>query len=47
LYWAKGVKFISLEYALFFAIAIVGLIGWIKEYKGYKQTNEQAAQTSL
>ena len=36
LYWFKGVKFISLEYALFFILASKGLWDWIKEYKKYE-----------
>ncbi|OGZ97209.1 MAG: hypothetical protein A3I44_02100 [Candidatus Sungbacteria bacterium RIFCSPLOWO2_02_FULL_51_17] len=35
LYWSKGIKFVSLEYALFFVIASIGLIKWVKEYRGY------------
>lgn len=33
LYWSKGVKFISIEYLLFFFIASYGLVSWIKEFK--------------
>jgi nicotinamide mononucleotide transporter len=36
LYWYKGVKFVSLEYLLFFFIAIFGLINWLKIYKNNK-----------
>lgn len=36
LYWYKGVKFISLEYVLFFFIAFLGLINWYKIYKKHK-----------
>ena len=32
LYWSKGVKFVSIEYILFFFIAIYGLYSWLKEY---------------
>ena len=32
LYWSKGVKFVSIEYILFFFIAIYGLHSWLKEY---------------
>lgn len=34
-YWFKGVKFVSLEYGLFFIIASIGLMKWYKEYKAY------------
>ena len=37
LYWYKGVKFVSLEYLLFFFIAILGLKNWIKIYRNHKQ----------
>lgn len=33
LYWVKGVKFLSIEYALFFFIASYGCISWIKKFK--------------
>lgn len=33
LYWFKGVRFISIEYLLFFFIAIIGLINWTRIYK--------------
>jgi nicotinamide mononucleotide transporter len=33
LYWVKGVRFVSLEYVLFFFIASFGLVRWIKEFK--------------
>ena len=33
LYWVKGVKFLSLEYLLFFFIASYGLYNWIKIYR--------------
>ncbi len=33
LYWSKGVKFVSLEYVLFFFIASYGLVSWIKKYR--------------
>jgi nicotinamide mononucleotide transporter len=36
LYWVKGVRFVSLEYALFFCIAIFGLINWLKIYRKNK-----------
>lgn len=36
LYWVKGIKFVSLEYALFFGIAIFGLINWLKIYRKNK-----------
>lgn len=36
LYYAKGVKFISLEYALFLVLASKGLFDWLKEYKNYE-----------
>ncbi|MDO8523328.1 MAG: nicotinamide riboside transporter PnuC [bacterium] len=37
LYYQKGVKFISAEYALFLIIATKGLIDWIKKYKQYEK----------
>ena len=33
LYWYKGIKFVSLEYLLFFFIAIFGLLNWVKIYR--------------
>lgn len=36
LYWFKGVKFISIEYMLFFVLASKGLLDWIKKYKKYE-----------
>jgi len=36
LYWSKGVKFLSLEYGLFFFIASAGLYRWFREYRQYK-----------
>jgi nicotinamide mononucleotide transporter len=36
LYYAKGVKFISLEYVLFLILATKGLYNWIKEYSKYE-----------
>ncbi len=39
LYYAKGVKFISMEYVLFLGLASYGLWGWIKELKNKKLTN--------
>ncbi len=33
LYWVKGVKFLSLEYLLFFFIASYGLYNWLKIYR--------------
>jgi nicotinamide mononucleotide transporter len=36
LYWSKGVKFVSIEYLLFFFLAIFGLVGWLKIYKNLK-----------
>lgn len=33
LYYAKGVKFISLEYMIFLVVATKGCIDWVKEYK--------------
>jgi nicotinamide mononucleotide transporter len=37
IYWFKGVKFVSLEYGLFFIIASIGLYKWIREYRGYQK----------
>ncbi len=42
LYWAKGVKFISLEYVLFFFIASAGLFQWLREYRQYKTVAKMA-----
>lgn len=36
LYWFKGVKFISIEYMIFFVLASKGLLDWTKEYKKYE-----------
>lgn len=41
LYWVKGVKFVSIEYALFFFIASYGLISWLKVLKGKKDEPTQ------
>ncbi len=38
IYWFKGVKFIALEYGLFFILASKGLWDWIKEYRNYDKT---------
>ena len=43
LYWAKGVKFVSIEYLLFFFIATFGLIGWIKMYKGVNSHHDKTS----
>jgi nicotinamide mononucleotide transporter len=40
LYWVKGVKFISIEYVLFFFIASYGLLSWIKEYRRHDQASQ-------
>ena len=48
LYWFKGVKFVSLEYGLFFIIASVGLWRWIREFRRYKvepKTSYEAVRT--
>ena len=37
IYWFKGVKFVSLEYGLFFFIAAFGLYKWVREYRGYRK----------
>lgn len=42
LYWYKGVKFISLEYVLFFFMASYGLLNWIKIYKLNKKQDDQS-----
>lgn len=48
LYYAKGVKFISMEYVLFLGLASYGLWGWVKELKNKKLANpnshEQATE---
>jgi len=45
LYWFKGVKFVSLEYGLFFIIASVGLYRWIQEYRHYRVEQKTAYET--
>lgn len=35
MYYAKGILFVSLEYAVFCIIAAFGLWNWIREYKSY------------
>lgn len=40
LYYFKGVKFYSLEYAIFTCIASLGLWHWIREYKSYATVSE-------
>lgn len=45
LYWAKGVKFVSLEYALFFFIASYGFFKWLREYGQYKKELTMAYET--
>lgn len=35
LYYFKGVYFVSIEFVIFLAIAITGLIAWWKEYNSY------------
>lgn len=40
IYWFKGVKFVSIEYMLFFVLASKGLLDWIKEYKKYDPNHE-------
>lgn len=42
LYYAKGVKFISMEYVLFLIIASYGFWGWIKDLRSSKQSNLQS-----
>jgi len=37
LYWFKGVKFVSLEYGLFFFIASYGFYQWVSECRQYKK----------
>ena len=44
LYWVKGVKFVSIEYALFFFIASYGLISWIKVFRNKEQNESTQAQ---
>jgi nicotinamide mononucleotide transporter len=36
LYFAKGVKFLGLEYLIFCFIAAFGLWNWVREYRSYK-----------
>lgn len=35
LYYVKGIKFYSLQYAVFIGVVIFGLLHWMKEYKSY------------
>ncbi len=42
LYWSQGVRFVSLEYVLFFFLAIAGLIRWIRQSKTEQKTYEPA-----
>lgn len=35
MYFAKGIKFVALEYLIFCFIAAYGLYNWIKEYRSY------------
>lgn len=35
LYYFKGIRLMSIEYAIFFMIATSGLIRWLKEMRGY------------
>lgn len=38
LYFAKNIKLMSIEYFVFLIISTVGLISWLKEYKGYGES---------
>ena len=40
LYYVKGVKFYSVEYLVFTAIASYGLLNWIREYKSYQPKSQ-------
>ena len=40
LYYAKGVRFVSLLYVIFLVIATSGLIMWLKDYKKNKSLNQ-------
>ena len=40
LFYLKGIKLISFEYAIFLMIASYGLWSWWKEYKGYHEQND-------
>jgi nicotinamide mononucleotide transporter len=40
LYYAKGVRFVSLLYVIFLVIATSGLIMWLKDYKKSKSLNQ-------
>jgi nicotinamide mononucleotide transporter len=46
LYWAKGVKFVSIEYCLFFFIASYGFFKWLREYGQYKKDLRIAYETA-
>ena len=37
LYFAKGIKFVGIEYLVFCFIAVFGLWNWIQEFKNYPQ----------
>lgn len=47
LYYAKDVKFISLEYLIFLVLATKGLIQWQRELKTYETDNYKNAGTGV
>lgn len=36
MYFAKGIRFVGLEYAAFCVIAAIGLRNWLREYRSYR-----------
>lgn len=38
MYFAKGIRFVALEYLIFCFIATYGLLNWMREYKSYSTT---------
>jgi nicotinamide mononucleotide transporter len=47
LYYAKGVKFISLEYLIFLVLATKGLIQWQREFKSYAKKKNENTRAGL
>lgn len=36
-YWAKGIKFVALEFVLFLVLAVMGYLNWKKELRRYER----------
>jgi nicotinamide mononucleotide transporter len=47
LYYAKGVKFISLEYLIFLILATKGLVQWRREFKDYEKEKYEKTGAGL